>query len=86
MDTDLAAAAGNIARGAIAGIILTIAMCQNECNNERIRRLTIATASLTPESTCSSSSSLYDTKRSKKLYRILFNTEKKREYIMHEKV
>ena len=34
MDTDLAAAAGNIACGAIAVIILTIAKCQNECNNE----------------------------------------------------
>ena len=38
----------------------------------RIRRLTIATASLTHESTCSS---LYVTKRSMKLYQI-FNTEK----------
>ena len=40
----------------------------------RIRRLTIATASLTHESTCSSP---YITKRSMKLYQI-FNTEKKK--------
>ena len=83
LDTDLAAtAAGNIAFGAIAGI--TIAQQHNECNNEN-RRLTIATASLTPGSTCSSSS-LYNTKRSMKFYRILFNTGKKKKYIMHEKV
>ena len=75
LDTDLAAtAAGNIAFGAIAGI--TIAQQHNECNNEN-RRLTIATASLTPGSTCSSSS-LYNTKRSMKFYRILFNTGKKK--------
>ena len=48
----------------------------------RIRGLTIATASLTHESTCSS---LYVTKRSMKLYQML-NTEKKKKlkYIMHE--
>ena len=34
LDGDLAAAAGNTALGAIAGIILTIAQCHNECNNE----------------------------------------------------
>ena len=34
LDSDLAAAAGNTAWGAIAGIILTIAQCHNECNNE----------------------------------------------------
>ena len=41
----------------------------------RIRGLTIATASLTHESTCSSLWALYVTKRSMKLYKI-FNTEK----------
>ena len=41
----------------------------------RIRGITIATASLTHESTCSSLWALYITKRSMKLYQI-FNTEK----------
>ena len=51
LDSDLAAAAAgnNIALGAIAGVIL-----QLRSATIRIRRLTIATASLTHESTCSS--------------------------------